>query len=226
MTTSFSKKAEMTIQRNAQGQIYSPVRAKWLFETPEERVRQEWLCVLVNEYGYPLEQIGEELDLTGRGSARARADHVIWRSKQDKRAGNTPLLIIEYKSDNITISPADYAQGEMYARLCEAPFFVTHNNKESRFWRVRKDKVPGYLEEIESIPHALLMKPAPKLRACAQRPRNCASKPSARSKPRCWGIHWLLRLTDEMKVFYASGACWMNAACYEFQSVCLLWRRF
>jgi type I restriction enzyme M protein len=42
----------------------------------------------------------------------------------------------------------------MYARLCEAPFFVTHNNKESRFWRVRKDKVPGYLEEIESIPHA------------------------------------------------------------------------
>ena len=86
MTTSFSKKAEMTIQRNAQGQIYSPVRAKWLFETPEERVRQEWL------------------------------------------------------------------------------------------------------------------------RACAPRPRNCANKPSARSKPRCWGIHWLLRLTDEMKVVCASRA--------------------
>ncbi len=110
--------------------------------------------MLVNEYGYAIEQMGEELDLTGRGSAQARADLVIWRSKDDKKKGNTPLLVVEYKSDNITISPADYAQGEMYARLCEAKFFVTHNNKESRYWRVRKDKVPGYLEEIESIPHA------------------------------------------------------------------------
>ncbi|OJU89942.1 MAG: N-6 DNA methylase [Burkholderiales bacterium 66-5] len=147
-------KPSLTVQRNAEGQIYSPVRAKWLFETPEERVRQEWLCVLVNEYGYALDQMAEELDLTGRGSAQARADLVIWRSKADKAQGKTPLLVVEYKSDNITISAADYGQGEMYARLCEAPFFVTHNNKETRFWRVRKDRVPGWLEEIESIPHA------------------------------------------------------------------------
>ncbi|MBN8556097.1 MAG: type I restriction enzyme HsdR N-terminal domain-containing protein, partial [Burkholderiales bacterium] len=144
----------LEVQRNAQGQIYSHVRGKWLFETPEERVRQEWLCVLVNEYGYALDQMAEELDLTGRGSAQARADLVIWRSKADKAKGKTPLLVVEYKSDNISISAADYGQGEMYARLCEAPFFVTHNNKETRFWRVRKDRVPGYLEEIESIPHA------------------------------------------------------------------------
>ena len=152
--TSAKKKPEFILQRNDKGQLFSPVRSKWVFETPEERVRQEWLCVLVNEYGYQPEQMGEELDLTGRGSAQARADLVIWRSKDDKQKGNTPLLVVEYKSDNITISPADYAQGEMYARLCEAPFFVTHNNKESRFWRVRKDKVPGYLEEIDAIPHA------------------------------------------------------------------------
>ena len=144
--TSAKKKTEFTLQRNDKGQLFSPVRSKWVFETPEERVRQEWLCVLVNEYGYQPEQMGEELDLTGRGSAQARADLVIWRSKDDKQKGNTPLLVVEYKSDIITISPADYAQGEMYARLCEAPFFVTHNNKESRFWRVRKDKVPGYLD--------------------------------------------------------------------------------
>ena len=154
MTTATKSKTQITVQRNDKGQIFSHVRSKWVFETPEERVRQEWLCVLVNEYGYAVEQMGEELDLTGRGSAQARADLVVWRSKDDKKKGNTPLLVVEYKSDNITISPADYAQGEMYARLCEAPFFVTHNNKESRFWRVRKDKVPGYLEEIESIPHA------------------------------------------------------------------------
>ena len=153
MTTA-KKKTETIIERNDKGQIFSHVRSKWVFETPEERVRQEWLCILVNEYGYKPDQIAEEQNVTGRGSAQARADHVVWRSKDDKQKGNTPLLVIEYKSDNITISEADYAQGERYARLYEAPLFVTHNNKESRFWRVRKDKVPGYLEEIESIPHA------------------------------------------------------------------------
>ena len=153
--TMTAKTTPLTLKRDeAKGTIWSHVRQKSLFETPEERVRQEHLCVLVNEFGYQPDQIGEELDLAGRGTAKARADHVIWRNKEDKKNGNTPLLVIEYKSDNITISSADYVQGEMYARLCEAPFFVTHNNRETRYWRVRKDKVPGYLEEIESIPHA------------------------------------------------------------------------
>ncbi|MGG4440013.1 N-6 DNA methylase [Brevibacillus fortis] len=142
------------IIRNDNGQIWSHVRKIWLFETPEERVRQEYLCILVNEYGYKIDQIAEEENLTGRGSAQARADHVVWRSKEDKHAKNTPLMVVEYKSDNINISVMDYIQGELYARLCEAPFFVTHNHRETRYWRVRKDKVPGYLEEIESIPHA------------------------------------------------------------------------
>ena len=65
-----TKPASLTVQRNAQGQIYSPVRGKWLFETPEERVRQEWLCVLVNEYGYQLDQMAEELDLAGGARPR------------------------------------------------------------------------------------------------------------------------------------------------------------
>lgn len=47
------------------GTIWSHVRQKSLFETPEERVRQEHLCVLVNEFGYQPDQIGEELDLAG-----------------------------------------------------------------------------------------------------------------------------------------------------------------
>jgi len=39
------------------GKIRSHVRQKWLDETPEERVRQEYLLVLVNEYGFTLGQI-------------------------------------------------------------------------------------------------------------------------------------------------------------------------
>ncbi len=136
------------------GKIWSQVRQKWLVETPEETVRQSYLLVLLHEYGYGLEQIAEEEEVTGRGSGKARADFIIWRSTQDKTERKSPLIIVECKSDNVTIQPDDYAQGDNYARLTNAPFFVTHNNTETKFWRVRKDRMPGYLEEIEDIPHA------------------------------------------------------------------------
>lgn len=142
------------IVRHLPGKIWSHIRQKWLVETPEERVRQEYLCVLVNEYGFRLDQIDEEVTVTGRGSAGARADFVIWRTPQDKAEAKRPLIIVECKSDNVTIRPADYAQGEHYARITDAPFFVTHNSRETRFWRVKKDRLPGYIEEIEDIPHA------------------------------------------------------------------------
>ena len=144
----------LNIRRDAaKGKIYSQLRRKWLVETPEETVRQEYLLVLVNEYGFALEQIAEEIELTGRGSASARADFVIWRAAHDKAADNAPFIIVECKSDSVTIKPQDYSQGENYARICGAPFFVTHNSRETRYWRVKKDKLPGYTEEIENIPH-------------------------------------------------------------------------
>lgn len=136
-----------------QRKIWSHVRSKWLVETPEETVRQRYLLVLVNEYDFSLNQISEEVHLTGRGSASARADFVIWRTAHDKSDENAPFIIVECKSDNVTIKPQDYSQGENYARICGAPFFVTHNSRETKYWRVKKDKVPGYTEEIENIPH-------------------------------------------------------------------------
>ncbi|SDY97205.1 type I restriction enzyme HsdR N-terminal domain-containing protein [Hymenobacter psychrophilus] len=100
------------------GKIYSPVRKKWLVQTPEETVRQEYLLTLVNEYGYALNQIKEEESpIGGRGSAGARFDFAIYRSAQDITDSKTPLIIIECKADNVTISEQDYQQGENYARL-------------------------------------------------------------------------------------------------------------
>lgn len=136
------------------GRIFSHIRQTWLVETPEERVRQAYVVTLHNEYGFDLAQMDEELHVAGRGSARARADVVIWRTPQDKTDAKAPLIVVECKSDNITIKTADYAQGEAYALYCNAPFFVTHNNRETRYWRTRKDRMPGHCEEIENIPHA------------------------------------------------------------------------
>jgi type I restriction enzyme M protein len=148
---SYVKADEIQIKGN---QIFSPVRKKWLSLTPEERVRQEYLFVLTQEYGFSLDQIGEEEPVTGRGSGQARADFLIWRTVKDRSDNRPAMIVVECKSDNVTISSKDYFQGDNYARREGAKFFVTHNNRETRYWRVRTDRRPGYLEEIENIPHA------------------------------------------------------------------------
>jgi type I restriction enzyme M protein len=39
----------LTVKRDEKkGKIWSHLRSKWLDETPEERVRQEYLCVFIN----------------------------------------------------------------------------------------------------------------------------------------------------------------------------------
>lgn len=147
------KGSPLTVRRE-NGKIWSYIRNKWLNETPEETVRQEYLCTLVNEYGFSLDQIDEELEVTGRGSGHARADFVIWRMAKDKADSKTPLIIVECKSDNVTIKADDYGQGDNYSRLTNARFFVTHNSRETKFWRVVHEKMPKSLEEISNVPHA------------------------------------------------------------------------
>ena len=46
-----TKTIGLTVQRK-NGKIWSHIRQRWLVETPEERVRQEYLVHLVSEYGF------------------------------------------------------------------------------------------------------------------------------------------------------------------------------
>jgi type I restriction enzyme M protein len=135
-------------------QIYSPVRKTWVQLTPEERVRQEFLFVLINEYGYSLDQIDEETPVTSRGAAQARADFLIWRTPDAKKRQEHALIVVECKADNVTITLKDYAQGANYAQYEHARFFVTHNHRETKYWKVDDTRrMPNY-DEIANIPHA------------------------------------------------------------------------
>ena len=84
----YMKTDQMQIQGN---KIFSPLRQKWIPLTPEEMVRQQYLQVLADEYGFAHAQITEEMEVTGRGSAQARADFVIWRTPQDKADEKSPI---------------------------------------------------------------------------------------------------------------------------------------
>lgn len=68
------------------GKIFCPLTNSWHIETPEERVRQEFIVKLVNDYGYSLEQMAQEVKVNNsqRGQGKALADIVVWKTKKDK----------------------------------------------------------------------------------------------------------------------------------------------
>ncbi len=149
-------KLEVQIDGN---KIYSPLRDKWLVLTPEEQVRQNYICRLVNVYGYSLEQMDEELKVNNshRGQGKARADIVIWKSKEDKQKNKAAFIVIECKAETVKIQQQDYYQGANYAAWSGASFFVTTNTKETKFFRVDKDSMPKDLDEIIDIPNASII---------------------------------------------------------------------
>ncbi|MFY9822761.1 MAG: N-6 DNA methylase [Thermoanaerobaculia bacterium] len=139
---SAARSENLRVGREA-GKIWSPIRSRFIVDTPEEAVRQEYLCLLVNEYAFPLEQIEE--DVSG---ADGHVDFVVWRTLEDRQAGRPPLIVVQCKAENGTIAPSSYLDGERFARWVKAKFLVTHNRRETRYWKV------GQTEEIENIPDA------------------------------------------------------------------------
>ncbi len=136
--------------------IFAPLKNKWLVNKPEEEVRQKYICRLVDSYGYNLDQMAQELQVTNshRGQGAARGDIVIWRSKEDKTNNKSALIVVECKAESVTIHEEDYFQGYNYAAWAGADFFVTTNLKETRIFRVVKGELPKRLEEIADIPTA------------------------------------------------------------------------
>ncbi|MBR0049774.1 MAG: type I restriction enzyme HsdR N-terminal domain-containing protein [Prevotella sp.] len=114
--------------------IYAPLIEKWLHVKPEERVRQKYICRLVNNYNFNVDQMDQELQVNNsqRGQGAARANIVVWKSKQDKQEKKSPLIIEECKTETITIHVEDYFQGYNYASWAGADYFVTTNLKETR----------------------------------------------------------------------------------------------
>ena len=146
--------------------IFAPLKNKELVLTPEERVRQEYICRLVNHYGYDLSQMDQELQVNNshRGQGKARADIVVWKSASAKSNEDAATIVVECKAEHITIREEDYFQGYNYAAWAGADFFVTTNLKETRVFKVNKGKLPKRLEEIVDIPKADELTNAKKLK--------------------------------------------------------------
>lgn len=138
------------------GKIFCPLKDSWNIETPEEKVRQKYIKVLVENYGYSLDQMAQEKKVNNsqRGQGKARADIVIWKSKKDKDESKAAFIVVECKAENVRIREEDYYQGYNYASWAGASFFITTNEKETKYFNVDKDYLPKALVEVVAIPTA------------------------------------------------------------------------
>ena len=103
----------LSVKTDEKGRIFSDIRQKWLVETPEERVRQNYAVTLHNEYGFDLAQMDEELDVTGRAAAWARVGVVLWRTSHDKADKRPPLIVV---SANQITSPQAMESQRVFGR--------------------------------------------------------------------------------------------------------------
>ncbi len=136
--------------------IYSPLRKKYLDAKPEEIVRQEFICKLINDYGYKLEQMDEEVKLTTsqRGTGRASADIVVWRSEEEKKKKKTAFLVVELKADTIKLKVEDCYQGYNYATWSRAKLFAITNGHELQVYKTIEEELPLSLQPVNDIPLA------------------------------------------------------------------------
>lgn len=179
------------------GRIFCPLISKWLVAKPEEKVRQRYICVLVNEYGYSLDQMAQELKVNNsrRGQGKARADIVIWKNKKDKDDKKAAFIVVECKAENVKIRVEDYYQGFNYASWAHAEFFVTTNEKETKFFNVDPAYLPQRLEEVVAIPTAADVDNAKKIEQIKNKTKTFTREEFTKTLQAC---HNIIRNNDKL----------------------------
>lgn len=66
------------------GKVFCPLANKWLVAKPEEKVRQKYICILVNDYGYSLDQMAQEQKSTILNVGKVRLVRILLFGKARK----------------------------------------------------------------------------------------------------------------------------------------------
>ena len=117
------------------------VRKKDIELTPEELIRQLYLQVLMDDYGYPATRMELEYAVSF-GREKKRADIVIF----DKDKTTSPFIIVELKKPKLKDGKE---QLKSYCNGTGAPIGVWTNGDSISFYH-RKD--PNYFEDLPAIP--------------------------------------------------------------------------
>lgn len=119
------------------------VRKKEIKLTPEEAVRQLYVLVLRENFGYSTERMELEYAVSF-GREKKRADIVIF----DKNQTTTPFIMVELKKPKLKDGKE---QLKSYCNATGAPIGIWSNGDSISYYH-RKD--PNYFEDIPEIPRA------------------------------------------------------------------------
>ncbi len=122
-------------------QIFCDWRKRWVQLTPEEWVRQNFLHLLVEEYGYPASLIAVEMPIKV-GEVQKRCDAVVFNRQM------TPVVLIEFKADTVPLTQKTLDQAVVYNRKLNVPFLILHNGPQTICINIQ----PSTITPLEHIP--------------------------------------------------------------------------
>ncbi|MCP9612110.1 type I restriction enzyme HsdR N-terminal domain-containing protein [Coprobacter tertius] len=100
--------------------IFDNIRKKYITLTPEEWVRQHFVCFLTKYKSYPAGRLGNEISLVLNGRKR-RCDTIVY----DKNG--KPLVIIEYKAPEIILTQEVFDQIIRYNIALKVKYLMVSN---------------------------------------------------------------------------------------------------
>jgi len=125
--------------------IYDPIRKKYLINSPEEWIRQNFIEYLHNKKGFPISLMATE-KLTKINSLKNRSDIVCF-NRQGK-----PILLVECKSEKIILDSNVFEQAQNYNSVLKTKYILITNGKKTLCFYVNNNqakclkKVPNYHE--------------------------------------------------------------------------------
>lgn len=101
------------------GKLRCFVTGKLRKETPEEHVRQRWARSLVDEYGYPREDLGVNVPVV-MGRSRKYADLVVFR-RNAEHTQDEALIVVETKRDDVKPTHGQRGVGQLKSYMAASP---------------------------------------------------------------------------------------------------------
>ncbi len=113
---------QFNIKKNEKGAwtIFDQLRRRFVTITPEEWVRQHFVRFLIQEKGFPMGRMANEVSLVQNGIQR-RCDSLV----ADEHG--LPQVIIEYKAPQIAITQLTFDQIVRYNMVLRAKYLIVSN---------------------------------------------------------------------------------------------------
>lgn len=127
-------------QTDGKKEIFCDWRRKYVCLTPEECVRQQFLHMLVEHYGYPMSRVAVEQAVHVADTDK-RCDAVVYDESLH------PLCIIEFKAESVPLTQNVFDQIAIYNRALKVKYLIISSGKVSYACRVESDKLT-FLENI------------------------------------------------------------------------------